>query len=261
MTDLLVDQCRLSFTVEGPQEAPALLLSNSLGTTTALWTAQLDRLTQLFRVIRYDTRGHGLSDSPTGAYTLDRLGRDALAVLNAAGVPYAHACGISLGGMVALWLAANAPDQIDRVVAANTGATIGTPEFWNQRAADAQAQGLSGIADTVTMRWFTERFRQTNSVTTDRFRSMLNQCTVVGYTGCCAALRDADLREHLEHITTPVLVITGALDEATPPDAGDFIRRRVKGARGVTLEAAHLSNVEQADAFTSAILAFLTDPD
>ena len=261
MTDVYVDRCRLSFRVEGSQEAPPLLLLNSLGTTTELWSAQLERLLPQFRVIRYDTRGHGRSDSPAGDYSLECLGRDAMAILDAAGAPHAHACGISLGGMVALWLAANAPDHIDRVVAANTGATIATPEFWEQRIAAAHAQGLPGIADAVTARWFTDRFRQTDLAITDRFRSMLSESTAQGYVGCCAALRDADLREDLERITAPVLIITGAEDKATPPEAGTFIRHRVSNARGVTLDAAHLSNVEQADAFTSAMLTFLREPD
>jgi 3-oxoadipate enol-lactonase len=184
-----------------------------------------------------------------------------MAVLDAADAPRAHACGVSLGGMVALWLAANAPDHIDRVVAANTGATVATPKFWEQRIAAAQAQGLPGIADAVTARWFTDRFRQTDLMIADRFRSMLSECTTQGYVGCCAALRDADLREALGRITAPVLIITGAKDKATPPEVGTFLRHRVSNARGVTLDAAHLSNVEQADDFTAAILTFLTEPN
>lgn len=259
MTKLQVDQCRLSFDVEGPQEAPPLLLLNSLGTTTDLWKQQLGQLTPLFRVIRFDTRGHGLSDSPPGPYTLERLGRDALAILAAANAPRAHICGISLGGMVALWLAANAQERVDRVIAANTGATIGTPSFWNQRIDAVQASGLSGITDTSTKRWFTDRFCQTDPVIVGRFRSMLSACTVEGYAGCCAALRDANLNDDLARIAAPVLVINGANDEATPPEAGNLIRNQVGGARAVTLESAHLSNVEQAGAFNATILSFLTN--
>tara|TARA_B100001123_G_scaffold443673_1_gene590306 strand:+ start:8156 stop:8941 length:786 start_codon:yes stop_codon:yes gene_type:complete len=259
MTKLQVDQCRLSFDVEGPQEAPPLLLLNSLGTTTDLWKQQVDQLTPLFRVIRCDTRGHGLSDSPPGPYTLERLGRDALAVLAAANAPRAHVCGISLGGMVALWLAANAQERVDRVIAANTGATIGTPSFWNQRIAAVQASGLSGMTDTLTKRWFTDRFCQTDPVIVGQFRSMLSACTVEGYAGCCAALRDANLNDALARIAAPVLVINGANDEATPPEAGNLVQTRVGGARVVTLEAAHLSNVEQAGAFNATILSFLTN--
>ena len=252
-----VDGGRLSFTVAGPERAPALLLLNALGTTTDLWAAQVEPLARVLRIIRCDTRGHGGSDAPAGDYTLDRLGRDALAVLDATGAPRAHVCGVSLGGLVALWLARHAPERVDRIVPANTGARVGTPELWRQRIAAARSLGMATLAEAAVQRWFTERFRRTDPATVDRFRSMISACPVAGYAGCCAALRDADLRDDLQRIAAPTLVVTGTHDQATPPSLGDLIREGVTDARGVALDAAHLANVEQPEAFNAAVIEFL----
>ena len=258
MPDAHGDGCRLSWTLQGPADAPPLLLLNALGTTVDLWRPQADRLADAFRVIRFDTRGHGASDAPAGPYALDRLGRDALAVLDAAGVSRAHACGVSLGGQTALWLALHAPQRVIGLVAANTGARIGTTELWDRRIHDAGELGMPALAEPAVARWFTPRFRQTHPKTVDRFRKMLAGCSAAGYAGCCAALRDADLRADLHRIEHPTLVIVGADDHATPPAAGRAICEQVAGAELLALVAAHLGNVERADAFNAAVLRFLS---
>ena len=258
MPDIDADGCRLSWTAQGPPDAPALLLLNALGTTVDLWRAHIDRLGAAFRVVRFDTRGHGASDAPAGPYALDRLARDALAVLDAAGTPRAHVCGVSLGGQTALWLAVRAPERVAGVVAANTGARIGTTALWNQRIRDAETLGMQALVQPAMARWFTSRFRRTHPETVDRFQQMLRACSPAGYAGCCAALRDADLRADLHRIEAPTLVIVGAEDSATPPAAGRAICEHVAGAELLALDAAHLANVERPDAFTSGVLAFLT---
>ncbi len=258
MPELDADGCRLSWTAGGPADAPALLLLNALGTTVDLWRPQIDRLAAAFRVIRFDTRGHGASDAPARPYTLDRLGRDALAVLDVAGVSRAHVCGVSLGGQTALWLGLHAPDRVNRLVAANTGVRIGSTGLWDQRIHDAGELGMPALAEPALARWFTPRFRQAHPETVDRFRRMLRDGSPAGYAGCCAALRDADLRADLHRIRRPTLVIAGAHDPATPPADGAFIRRRVAGAELLALDAAHLANVEQPDAFTAGVLRFLS---
>ena len=258
MPEIDADGCRLSWSAEGPADAPALLLIDALGTTVDLWRPQLDRLAAAFRVIRFDTRGHGASDAPAGPYTLDRLGRDALAVLHAAGARRAHVCGVSIGGQTALWLAVHAPEHVSGVVAANTGARIGATALWDQRIRDAETRGMQALVEPAVARWFTARFRRTDPETVDRFRSMLGGCRPSGYAGCCAALRDADLRAVLHRIEAPTLVIVGADDHATPPAAGRAICEHVAGAELLALDAAHLSNIERADAFTAAVLVFLT---
>ena len=258
MPDVHADGCRLAWTRQGPADAPALLLLNALGTTVDLWRAQVDRLAAAFQVVRFDTRGHGASDAPPGPYTLDRLGRDALAVLDAAGAPRARVCGVSLGGQTALWLAVHAPDRVAGLVAANTGARIGDGALWNQRIRDAETRGMQALAEPAMARWFTPRFRQTDPETVDRFRSILARCSASGYAACCAALRDADLRPDLHRIDHPTLVIVGTHDNATPPAAGRTICGQVAGAELLALDAAHLANVERADEFTDRVLQFLS---
>ncbi len=258
MPDVDADGCRLSWSAQGPADAPALLLLDALGTTVDLWRPQIDRFAAAFRVIRFDTRGHGASEVPAGPYALDRLGRDALAVLDAAGSARTHVCGVSLGGQTALWLALYAPERVYGVVAANTGARIGTTALWDQRIRDAGILGMHAIVEPAIARWFTTRFRQSAPETIDRFRRMLRDCSPTGYAGCCAALRDADLRADLHRIENPTLVVTGADDHATPPAAGDLIREQVAGAEMLALDAAHLSNVERPDAFSGGVLDFLS---
>ena len=253
----LVGGCRLSYDIEGSEESPVCLLLHSLGTTRELWAPQRERFRESFRVIRYDVRGHGRSQPPVGPYTLDQLGRDALAVLDASGVERAHVCGVSLGGLTALWLAVHAPDRVGRVVAANTAARLGSAEAWAERIQVVRAGGMTAVAEAGIGRWFTERFRDLEPATVERFRSMLLRCPVDGYAGGCAVLRDADLREDIAQIAAETLVVTGRHDLATPPALGELIRECVVGAQRLDLDAAHLSNVEQADAFTAGVLDFL----
>jgi 3-oxoadipate enol-lactonase len=208
-------------------------------------------------VVRYDTRGHGRSGVPGGDYTLDQLGRDALSVLDAADADRAHVCGISLGGMTAMWLALHAPARVDRIVLANTGARIGTLEMWQQRIGLARTAGMAPIAEITPARWFTSAFRERYPGIAGEFAAMVAACDPNGYAGCCAAIRDADLREEIRRIAAPALVITGAEDPATPPSDGALLAARIPGARSIELAAAHLSNVEQADAFSAAVLEFL----
>jgi len=252
-----VEGCRLSYAIDGPSGAPVLLLLHALGTSRALWAPQRDRLRRSFRLVRYDMRGHGESQTPPGDYSLDRLGRDAVAILDAAGARRAHLCGVSLGGLVALWLGVHAPDRVGRLVAANTAARLGTVELWEERIRVVRTLGMDGLADTAPSRWFSERFRRRHADIVDRFRRELTACSVDGYAGSCAALRDADLRADLHRITAETMVVTGVHDRATPPAEGDDLRRRIARCRGLSLEAAHLSNVEQPQAFTEGLVDFL----
>jgi 3-oxoadipate enol-lactonase len=179
--------------------------------------------------------------------------------MDGVGVWRAHFCGMSLGGITGLWLGVHAPERLGRLIAANTGAQIGTPAFWIERIRLVRSQGLGAIADTSLARWFSPGFRERHPTTVGRFRSMLAGVSPDGYAGCCAALRDADLRNDVQRIRAPILVIAGRHDEATPPTDAELLRDRIGGARLVTLDAAHLSNVEQPEAFTSAVLEFLSN--
>lgn len=250
--------CRLSYRVDGNPEGDTLLFSNSLGTTGALWQPQLDALSPLFRLIRYDTRGHGASDAPRGAYTIDDLGLDALAILDAAGATAAHICGLSLGGLTGMWLGVHARNRVRSLVLSNTAARIGSARIWQERIELVKTSGVAPLADASMGRWFTDSFRAAHPDVVARYHQMLVSCPADGYASCCAALRDADLRTAIGKIAAPTLVIAGTHDPVTPPADADVIRARIRGARVFVLDAAHLSNVEQADAFNESVIAFIT---
>ena len=256
MPDLEREGGRIHWRAEGPPDGPALLFSNSLGSDLDLWRPQIEAV-RGYRVIRYDTRGHGRSQG-TSSWTLDTLGADAIAVLDSAEVERADFVGISLGGMTGMWLGVHAPDRVGKLVLANTGAKIGTADTWNQRISAVQTEGLAAIADSVLARWFTPGFTASHSDVVARIRQTLVTTPPSGYIACCEALREADLRNEIAAIKSPVLVVTGTHDLSTPPALGEFVRTRVEGAQLVELPCAHISNVEQADAFNRAMLDFLS---
>ena len=257
-THVTDDGCQLAFTLSGDQAAPPLVLSNSLGTDRGLWADQVDRVSRQFRVLAYDTRGHGASAAPAGDYTIERLGRDVLSLMDAAGMARAHVAGVSIGGLTALWLGVYAPDRVSRLVLANTAARIGTLESWADRMRMVGTGGMAALAELTMERWFTAAFRAARPETVDRIRATFLSTPVTGYLGCCAALRDADLRADAVRVRAPSLVVTGTHDPATPPDEGAWLARAIPGAKLVELDAAHLSNIERAEAFTEALLRFLT---
>jgi 3-oxoadipate enol-lactonase len=248
----------LAYAVDGPADAPVLLLGNSLGTTTAMWEPQLAALSERFRLVRYDHRGHGASPVPAGSYTLDQLGADVLALLDTLGLQRIHAGGLSLGGMVAMWLAANAPERVDRLVLLCTSAKLGPPEMWQQRAESVRQGGMDAIADLMVTRWFTADFVGRQPDVVAWARKLLTDTSPDGYVGCCAAVETMDLLPALGSITAPTLVIAGANDLATP---AEHARRIVAGIQGAELvvvpDAAHLANVEQPDVVTALMLKFL----
>jgi 3-oxoadipate enol-lactonase len=251
------DGVRLTARIDGPLGAPALLFLNSLGCDLTMWDGQARALVGRFRTIRFDARGNGGSDAPDGDYTLERLGRDALAVLDAAGAPCAHVCGLSLGGVTAQWLALNAGGRVDRLILANTAARIGSAEMWAARRQTVLTDGVGAIADVAIGRFFSERFRTAAPETVETFRRILLEASPRGYAGCCAALRDADFRAPVGGIASPTLVIGGALDVSTPPADAEALARAIPGAGLTILNSAHLSNIEQPEAFTDALLKHL----
>ena len=254
----LGDGARLAYRFDGAEGAPVLVLSASLGTTLEMWDPQVPAFAARFRVLRYDTRGHGASDAPPGAYSMDRLGRDVVELLDALGLDRVHFCGLSLGGMTGQCLGVRAPDRIDRLVLANTAAHVGPPSGWQQRIDTVTRDGMEPIAALLVERWFTPDFRARCPDEVERIRSMLLAAEPAGYAGCCAAIRDMDLRPTAPLIARPALVIAGSRDPATPIDRARELAASLEvESRLVELDSAHLSNVEQADAFTRAVLDFL----
>ena len=252
------DGCLLNVTVEGRDSGPTLMLSNSLGATLQMWEPQMAALTKLYRIVRYDRRGHGKSGVPPGPYSMDRFGRDVLAILDDLNIEKVHWCGLSMGGMVGQWLGAHAPQRIEKLILANTTCHYPDPTNWNNRIKAITEGGLPAVADGVIGAWLTADFREREPQITARLKAMLLASPVQGYLACCEALRTLDQRDLLSRIKAPTLVIAGRHDVSTTVEAAEFIRSHIHGASMTILDAAHISNVEQPHNFTEALVGFLT---
>lgn len=251
------DGCLLNVSVEGRDGGPTLMLSNALGCTLQMWEPQMAALSKLFRIIRYDRRGHGKSGVPPGPYSMERFGRDVLAILDDLNIAKTHWCGLSMGGMVGQWLGANAPERFDRIILANTNCYYPDPANWHARIKAVKDGGLAAIADTVIGGWLTAGFREREPHITAKIKAMLSASPIEGYIACCQALSTLDQRALLPRIKSPTLVIAGRHDPSTPVAAGEYIRSRIPSASMTILDAAHISNVEQSHAFTEAVTGFL----
>ena len=247
----------IHYSLEGQSEAPVLMFSNSLGADYSMWDLQAAAFRKNFRVLRYDTRGHGQSSTTPGPYSIEQLAKDVLTLLDSLHIARVHFCGLSMGGMIGVWLGMNAPERLNRLVLCNTGAKIGTADGWKARIEAVQKNGMTSIAPAVVERWFTSAFRQKTPETVARILKMIEETNPEGYAACCAAVRDFDCREQLGKIRVPTLVIAGAHDPATPPADGRFISQTIPGARYAELDAAHLSNIEAQKQFTDELAAFL----
>jgi 3-oxoadipate enol-lactonase len=254
------DPVRLAATVDqGPPGAPVLVLGNSLGTTGELWRPQLASLRSHFRVLQYEHRGHGGSPAPAGPYSIADLGGDVLRLLDELGTGPVGYCGVSLGGMIGMWLAAHAPDRITALAVCCTSACFPDRAFWSDRAAKVRASGLAPLAGQVVGRWFTPEFAARDPATPAAFVDTMNSSVdPAGYAGCCDAIAGMDLRPALPAVTAPTLVIAGSEDPATPPWHGAVIARAIPDARlRVIRGAAHLANVSQPAEVTVALTSHL----
>jgi 3-oxoadipate enol-lactonase len=247
----------LHYQFDGDTHAPVLMLSNSLGTDLSMWQRQVVALSRKFRVLWYDCRGQGRSLVTAGPYSIELLARDALALLDRLEIPQVHFCGLSLGGMVGMWLAANEPARVGKLVLANTAALLPSPAAWDARIKSVQDGGITAIVDVVMGRWFTAAFQERRPLDVEIARDALLATSPDGYIACVAAIRDMDLRAELKSIRSQTLVIAGSLDPATPPAMGRTIADAIDGARYIELLTAHLSNIEAHEAFNAAVLDFL----
>lgn len=244
--------------VTGRETGPAVVLSNSLGSTHRMWDAQLAELQQRFRVVRYDTRGHGQSPVPAGAYTIDDLADDVIALLDRLGIERAHLVGLSLGGMTSMRLAARNPERVDRLALLCTAAHLPPAEAWVERAATVRSQGAGAVAAAVVQRWFTAEYLAAHPDVRAESEAMVAATPAQGYAGCCEAIAALDVRGDLASITAPTLAIAGADDPATPPAKLDEIAAGVKDGRLLVVpHAAHLANAEQSDIITPALIEHL----
>jgi 3-oxoadipate enol-lactonase len=249
----------LHYEVAGPDDAPAVLMGTSVGTPLAMWDRQLP-LAERLRLVRFDHRGHGRSPVPPGQWEIADLGRDVIELMDSLGLERAHYCGLSMGGMVGMWLAANAPERVDRLVLLCTSAHMPPPSLWQERIdAVLAADSVEPLADATIARWLTPEFAATHPDVREWIRAMLVSTPAAGYAGCCGAIQRMDLRPSLPSIGAPTLVVSGAGDPSTPPDHQALIAAAIPEARHVILEpAAHLAAVEQADEVNRLILEHLT---
>ena len=244
--------------LDGPPDAPVLVLSNSLGTTLEMWDVLVPNLAERFRILRYDQRGHGRSPVPPGPYAIADLGRDVLALLDALEIERPAFCGVSLGAMTGMWVAAEAPERVARLALCCTSAWLGPAETWDERARTVRERGMGAIADTVLERWFTPAFRSQRPDVVGRFADALRETPAEGYAGCCGAIERMDLREDLRRIAAPTLVISGSDDPSTPVEHQRRIAEAIPGARlSVMPGVGHGMFWEATDAFNELVLEFL----
>ena len=250
----------LNYQIDGPAGAPVLVLSNSLGTDLHMWDVQIPAFAEQYRVLRFDTRGHGASLVSEGPYSIEQLGRDLLALVDALDIRKFSFCGLSMGGLIGQWLGINAGARLDKLVLCNTAAKIGSDEVWNTRISTVLAggqQAMRDLRDASIARWFTAEFAAAQPAKAEPIVGMLAQTSPEGYAANCAAVRDADYREQLGAIGVPTLIVCGSDDAVTTTEHGRFMQEHIAGAELVEFHAAHLSNVEAGDSFTQAVLAFL----
>ena len=248
----------LSSESAGPEDAPVLLMGSSLGTSLDMWDSQL-ALAERLRIVRHDHRGHGRSLVPPGPYEIADLGRDVLELMDALEIERASYCGLSIGGMVGMWLGANAPERIERLVLICTSAHLPPAEGWAERAAKVRAAGtVEVVADAVVARWLTPAYAEEHPELVAELRAMLVATDPEGYASACGAIERMDLRDQLGRIAAPTLVISGAGDEATPPEHQELIAASIPGARLETVDpAAHLAAVERPALVNELIAAHL----
>ena len=246
--------------VQGDENAPVLVFSNSLGTTLEMWDAQAAAFSNQYRVLRYDTRGHGASVASPGPYRIHQLGGDVLAILDALGIDQAHFCGISMGGLTGLWLGVHASARLRSITVANSAAKVGTEAAWLERAAQVRAQGaaaMQALADSAPARWFTEGFAAAQPAVVQRAQGWIAASNPEGYASCCEALAHEDLRTAIGAITAPTLLIAGSADPVTTVADAQAMHAAIAGSALVTVPASHLSNLEAPQAFDLALASFL----
>jgi 3-oxoadipate enol-lactonase len=251
---------RMEYELSGRQGAPVVMMSHSLGCNLALWNYQLEALEPYFRVLRYDTRGHGGSEATEGAYSLKQLGFDAMALMDALGVERVHWVGISMGGMIGQELALNHPDRLLSLSLCDTAALLPSEAqpLWQERIETAWTKGLGALIEATLERWFTPAFLAKNPPQVEGIRGQFLATPVAGYVGCSEAIRGLNYLDRLPEIQMPTLIIVGEDDPGTPVAVSKEIHARIAGSRLVVLpQAAHLSNVEQSQAFNQGLLEFL----
>jgi 3-oxoadipate enol-lactonase len=248
---------KIHYEFSGAEDLPVVVCSNGLGTTMRMWEPQVDAFSKHFRVLRCDTRGHGQSGVTPGPYTIEKLSWDVVGLLDALQIERAHFCGLSMGGLIGMFLGMNAGDRFRKIALCDTAAKIGTDDLWNTRIDAVRSGGMKAISGGVIERWLTAGFRASHPEETQSIQVMLEAANPEGYIACCAALRDVDLRGGISTIRNACLALTGTHDTTSPPEEAHFLERSISGAAYAEIPAAHLSNVEARDEFNRHVLQFL----
>jgi len=247
----------LYYELRGSANLPVIVFSNSLGTTLEMWDPQLAAFSAHFRILRYDTRGHGRSSATPGDYTIEQLATDVVLLLVTLQLDRVSFCGLSMGGATAMQLGAQAPQRFQKLVVCNAAAKFSTNDTWQARIHSVRTGGMKAVASNVVDRWFTPSFRDAHPVETQATLAMLESASPQGYLSNCAAVRDFDFRNSLNTVRVPSLIVAGAHDPVAPPAEARFLADHIPGARYVELPAAHLSNIEATDDFNRQVLDFL----
>ncbi len=252
------DGARIAYRIDGPTDKPTLILSNSIATTLHMWDGQIPELSRHFRVVRYDTRGHGASSVPAGAYSIDRLGRDVVELMDALAIQRAHFLGLSLGGFVGQWLGIQVPERIDRLILSNTSSYLGPAQPWDETIRTVlQSKDMTERAEIFLRNWFPAHMLRAGGPTIEHFRAMVLSTTPAGLAGNFAVVRDTDLRRTIALITRPTLVIAGEHDPVTAASHGRAIAETIPGAQLKVLPTVHLPNVELPNEYMQTVLDFL----
>jgi 3-oxoadipate enol-lactonase len=251
---------RLHYELAGPEDAPVVVFSNSLGADLSMWNAQVPDFVRRYRVLRYDTRGHGESSLPAGPHNVAALAGDVLDLLDYLTIPVVSFCGLSLGGMTGLWLAQNAPKRVRNVIACSSAAKIGTQESWDARIGLVRREGMAAVVSGILERWFTPAFHAKSPEAIRAMERVLLSIDVDGYAAGCAAVRDVDFREGLSGLMVPTLLANGVSDPVAPPSDGHALAGLIPRARYLEFAGSHLFPMESAAEFTSAVLGFLDSP-
>jgi 3-oxoadipate enol-lactonase len=249
----------IHYELHGKEGAPWLVLSHSLACSVRMWDPQIAALKDRYRILAYDTRGHGGSEAPKGEYTLEMLADDLNALMKALGVKSAHYCGLSMGGMIGQTFALKYPGVFKTLALADTTSRYPADAWpaWQDRIRTAEAKGMEPLAQPTLERWFTEPFRKKNPAAVEAIRKLIVSTPVAGYVGCCHAIPKINLTARLKEIPCPILVIVGADDPGTPPAMAKEIHENAPGSKLVVLpQAAHLANLEQPEGFTQALADF-----
>ncbi len=254
---------RMNYELSGKKGAPVVVLSHSLSSSLLMWNPQMDALNAYFQVLRYDTRGHGATDAPSGSYTLELLAGDVIGLLDVLGMDQVHFVGLSMGGMIGQCLALNYPHRLNSLVLCDTASIVlaEAQPLWQERLDKVGKKGMEALSEETMERWFTPAFLRQNPPTVRLIREQILATPAKGYIGCAEAIRRLNYLDQISGIKTPTLIMVGEDDPGTPVSASKAMHERIAGSTLVVLPSArHLSSVEQPDLFNAALLKFLKNP-